>query len=255
MSDAGAEALKHVEWAELIEHALTAPGSLGRTYSRFHDYSFGNMVLLLMQGVNEPVAGLRRWNDMGRRVIKGSRAKTIMVPLKGKVEDERGDQHMVLRGFKFAKCLFGLSQTEGEPVPEVEPAEWSRARALGALAIREVGFESTDGNTQGYSQERNIAINPVAAYPMKTTLHEISHVLAGHTAAGSGYAEHRGVAEFVAEGSAYLCMNELGLQDEMDAAESRAYIQHWLRDERPEDKHIRQVFSVTDQILKAGRTA
>jgi len=39
------------------------------------------------------------------------------------------------------------------------------------------------------------------------------------------------------------------------ATHSRGYIQGWLKDERPPDKAIREVFSATDQILKAGRLA
>jgi hypothetical protein len=40
---------------------------------------------------------------------------------------------------------------------------------------------------------------------------------------------------------------------EEQASESRAYIQGWIRDERPGDAAIRQVFGATDQILRAGR--
>ncbi len=39
----------------------------------------------------------------------------------------------------------------------------------------------------------------------------------------------------------------------MDVLRNRGFIQDWLKDERPPDKAIRQVFAVTDQILKAGR--
>jgi len=50
-------------------------------------------------------------------------------------------------------------------------------------------------------------------------------------------------------------MHELDLLDDDQAAESRGYIQHWLKAEHPPDKAIQQVFTATDRILKAGRGA
>jgi hypothetical protein len=47
--------------------------------------------------------------------------------------------------------------------------------------------------------------------------------------------------------------NELVLLGEDQASESRAYLQDWLQGERPGDVAIRQVFSATDKILRAGR--
>ena len=61
--------------------------------------------------------------------------------------------------------------------------------------------------------------------------------------------------EFQAEATAYLTLNELEQLDEETVSRSRAYVQDWLRGERPPDKAIRQVFGVVDAILKAGRVA
>ena len=69
------------------------------------------------------------------------------------------------------------------------------------------------------------------------------------------YSTHQGIFEFQAEATAYLTMNELEQLDEVTATHSRGYIQDWLKDERPPDKAIRDVFSATDAILKAGRLA
>ena len=56
------------------------------------------------------------------------------------------------------------------------------------------------------------------------------------------------------EATAYLTMNELGELTEERGSESRAYIQGWVRNERPADLAIRQVFiKATDTILAAGR--
>jgi antirestriction protein ArdC len=79
----------------------------------------------------------------------------------------------------------------------------------------------------------------------------------GHTSGEqlAEYRTHRGIKEFEAEATAYLCANELEQLDAMDASESRAYIQGWLRGERPDDQSIKRVFAATTKILKAGRIA
>lgn len=66
------------------------------------------------------------------------------------------------------------------------------------------------------------------------------------------YHHHRGLMEFQAESTAYLTMNELDAIDQFDAPESRAYIRGWLKDQEPEDAAIKQVFTATDRIIKAG---
>ncbi len=40
-----------IDWAKIIETALTAPGNVGNVYSRFYEYSFLNQMFLRMQGV------------------------------------------------------------------------------------------------------------------------------------------------------------------------------------------------------------
>lgn len=247
-----------IQMSDLLEQALTIPGSLGSTYNRFYQYSPANYSLIHWQMIlkgrsPEPVATFKRFQDMGRQVVKGSKAMSILRPIMVKREDEKGEEHAFTR-FKMVKCLFSLSDTEGEPLPEVEPRDWSKERALGVLGLREVPFRHLDGNTQGYSQGNDIAINPVAAYPFKTWLHEAGHIVLGHTT-GEGLAEyrsHRGIKEFQAEGTAYLCANELEVTDSFDASESRAYIQDWLQGERPPERAVQQVFSATTKILKAG---
>lgn len=244
-----------LDWPELMNEALTVPGSLGSTYSRFYAYSFTNCLLLYMQGVREPVNTYNRWQDMGRQVNKGAKAKVIVRPVMGKEKLDDGTEEVRLRGFKPIRCLFTVSDTTGEELPPVEPRTWDKEKALAALAIRQVAFEELDGNTAGYSTGRDFAINPVAPYPLKTTFHELAHIVLGHTAEDQQqeYVWHRGTKEFQAESTAYLVMHELDLQEHLDASESRAYIQHWMNFERPADGDIKPVFSAVDAILKAGR--
>ena len=88
-----------------------------------------------------------------------------------------------------------------------------------------------DGNIQGHSRGRTLAINPLAALKHKTRFHELAHIVLGHTD-GRLIADTekptRAIAEVEAEGAAYLLCAILGLPG-LD--EARGYIQHWLASE------------------------
>jgi hypothetical protein len=251
-------------WDKLLEEALTAPGNLTGVYDRFHDYSITNMMLFLMQGIREPVASFSRWKSLGRHVLQGARAKEVIVPLLVKEPapedeplEEKRERVARLIGFKVVRAVFALSDTAGAELPPIQLPGWDTQTALDKLSVRQVPFESTNGNVQGYSQGVEIAINPVAVHPEKTLMHELGHVVLGHTLphAFDDYQAHRGMKEFQAEATSYLVLNELGRLDDEAAAHSRGYIKHWLKDQTPPDTAIRQVFTAADRILKAGRLA
>ncbi len=244
-----------IDWQKLIEEALTVPGSLGQTYSKFYNYSFLNQMYLRLQGVREPVATYQRWQEIGRQVVKGAKAKEIIRPIFAKPEPENKDKEPTPIGFKSVKCIFTLSETEGPELPPIALPEWDEETALAKLHVRRVRFDLLNGNIQGFSQGRDIGINPIAANPRKTLVHELGHIVLGHTVRDKTpeIAQHLGIREFEAESTAYLTLNELGQLDEQTATVSRGYIRHWLDDEHPPDSSIRRVFSATDTILKAGR--
>jgi hypothetical protein len=248
---------REIDWSRLIEVALDAPGSVGNVYNRFYEYSFLNQMLLRMQGVNEPVATYKRWQSIGRQVLRGSKAYAIIRPIVIQKKNETGEVEDKMLRFKLANALFTVSQTEGDELPPVQVPGWDLDTALTSLDIKRAPYELLDGNVQGYSYGREFAVNPVAVDPMHTTLHEIGHIVLGHTVPDAKpqieYVTHRGVKEFQAEATAYLTLNELELLTPAAASHSRGYIQGWLHDDRPEDAAIRQVFAATDTILRAGR--
>ncbi len=255
MSNERPQEQRTIDWSEVIETALTAPGNMGNTYDRFYNYSYLNQIYLRIQGIQEPVATLKRWNAIGRTVLKGSKAKEIIRPLivEQKQEDDTVESRLI--GFKVVRCIFTLSDTEGAELPTSQLPEWYANNALQQLHIRQVTFNELNPNIQGYSRGKDVAINPVAVNPTKTLIHEIAHIVLGHTVpeAFKEYVTHRGLKEFEAEATAYLTMNELGQLDEQTATVSRGYIQNWLDSQRPPDHSIRRVFSATNVILKAGR--
>jgi hypothetical protein len=164
-----------------------------------------------------------------------------------------------LRALSIKARWFVLTQTEGEDLqPQVIP-DWDAKRALVALAIDQIPFDSTDGNCQGFARNRQIAINPIAQLPHKTLFHELAHVVIGHTSeADFSDTEKapRNLREVEAESVALLCCEALSLEG---AAYARGYIQNWLHQGVSFDanaipeKSAQKIFSAADQILRAGR--
>lgn len=254
--------------------ALTVPGRLSNCYNKFHRYSFLNMVLVFLQtGKLEPMATFNRWKTLGRTIISGpGSALFVNHPKFAPVTDRatglpikkaNGKIEMKVVGFYPKATVFQLFQTDGPELEMPETPEWDKEQAMEHLDITEVTFRKGDGNTQGYSHEREFALNPVAESPFKTMMHEWAHILLGHTAADYQYAAHQGVAEFQAEAVALLVCRELDVEG-FDEANSRGYIQHWLDGDSSEyvnehgelavnDHVVREIFSATDKILLAGR--
>lgn len=269
----------------LLLQMLDMPGSMSKAFNRFHKYSMMNMFLVYLQtGKAEPMGSFNRWKSLKRNVIKGSKALFVNHPKFAPVKDDagnvvmnaKGKPEMKVVGFQLRPTVFQMWQTDGDELKLPEIPEWNLDQALEVLAIQQVPFTESDGNVGGYSftdkdGQHKLAINPVnpGHSPMATVFHEIAHVVLGHTKpeftkAGLYQGDHRGVAEFQAEATAYLLMHELELPFAAD--ESRGYVQGWLKGresdwmswddgnlELVQDKVIRQILKAADDILVAGR--
>src|SRR5437899_9904124 len=69
--------------------------------SRFHAYSFGNIMLTGLQrpGATQ-VAGYKAWQGMGRQVRKGERGISILAPMVRKVDRDDNEPDRVVTGFR-----------------------------------------------------------------------------------------------------------------------------------------------------------
>jgi antirestriction protein ArdC len=91
--------------------------------------------------------------------------------------------------------------------------------------------------------------------PHKTLMHEVAHVVLGHTAELREQMDDHdrtpvNIREVEAEAVALICCESLGL----GGAEScRGYIQHWLRGEPIPEKSAQRIFKAADAVLRAGR--
>lgn len=207
--------------------------------SKFHRYSFGNVLLIASQRPDAThVAGFKAWQrNFNRSVCKGEKAIRILAPIVVKKTDPAtGDVRRAVVGFRQA-CVFDLSQTAGEPLPEPPPcvphdgddlakhlpALEAHARELGYLVLRYV----PEGGALGFCDPigMRIVISPElsANAQVSTLVHELAH------AEGLSYKDYsRGECEVIVECVTAIVLGSLGF----DAASfSVPYIAGWAQDD------------------------
>src|SRR6266446_241270 len=90
-----------------------------RARGAFHDYSFNNTLLIVSQRPDATqVAGYKTWQKLGRQVRKGEHGIRILAPCVVKRETDSGEETRSM--FFRTVSVFDVSQTDGEPLPELE---------------------------------------------------------------------------------------------------------------------------------------
>lgn len=179
-----------------------------KTMSKFHHYSFNNTLLIAMQKPDATlVAGYQAWQKKFKRQVKrGEKGIQIIapVPVRQKEEVEKFDpetNELILRSdgqpeteeversiprFRLT-TVFDLSQTEGEPLSQMETPE-----LMGSVenfqnfmqAIKEVSpvpirFDEIESGAKGYysNTDKEIVIQSrlSESQTMKTAVHETAH--------------------------------------------------------------------------------
>ncbi len=222
--------------------------------SRFHDYSFNNLVLIYAQRPDATlVAGYGAWQAMGRQVEKGERGIRIIAPVMrrprgegpedvvsapetGSVEVEAG--RPVLAGYRVA-YVWDVSQTSGAELPTQPMPALLQGQAPEGLwealaeVVTERGFdleraqlEMGNGWTDYGSRQVRVRSDVDDAQAVKTLAHEAAHVLL-HGPGDFGGANTRvcrGRQEVEAESVAYLIAASHGLDT---ASYSFPYVTGW----------------------------
>jgi len=163
-------------------------------------------------------------------------------------------------GFKPVS-VFDVSQTEGEPLPDLDhdakageanPEEMARKVKDVAeefdIDLEFVEEEEWNKSAKGYAKD-NIAktLKRDLAATVKTAIHEIAHILAGHTENTTilETEEKRSDREVIAESVAYIVGKKVGL----DVSGSKFYLAAWEGDEEKYKKNMQKISRVSKQIL------
>jgi hypothetical protein len=162
--------------------------------SRFHHYSFGNVMEIARQMPTAThVAGFFAWKQLGRFVKAGSKGIRILAPIVGvrrKTDEEaaRTDpaypNKPVLVGFRSA-YVFDISQTDGIDLPEMREISGDPGENLDRLAafVRsrgiQLGYSDDLKGALGMSYGGRIAIlhGQTKAEEFSTLVHETAHEL------------------------------------------------------------------------------
>jgi hypothetical protein len=161
--------------------------------SRFHSYSFGNILEIARQKSDATrVAGFWKWKELGRSVKKGEKGIRILAPIVGikrkkdaeikASSDPAAINKPVLVGFRTA-YVFDVSQTEGAELPELQEVSGDVGENYDRLVsfIERQGIELvfTDkiAPALGMSYGGRIAILPgqSKAETFATLVHELAH--------------------------------------------------------------------------------
>jgi antirestriction protein ArdC len=194
--------------------------------SRFHNYSFGNILEIARQKPDATrVAGFWKWKELGRNVKKGEKGIRILAPIIGvrRKKDEEAEKDItkqntaVLVGFRSA-YVFDVSQTEGAELPELREISGdvgeNRDRLISFIEQRgiELVFSERIAPALGMSYGGRIAILPgqSKAEEFSTLVHELAHEMLHK--AERRTATTKVVRETEAEAIAFIIGKAVGLE-------------------------------------------
>ncbi|SHK95922.1 ArdC family protein [Alicyclobacillus tolerans] len=203
-----------------------------RFQAQFHSYSFQNTLLILFQCPNaRHVAGYQAWKKLGRHVRKGEKGITIIAPMLVKEKDDETEEFgkTVLKGFRGA-TVFDISQTEGEPLPEIPIhrlqgawENWSTIRTACPFPIDEKDdLEGANGCFHVATQRISLLESLEGRHKAKTLIHEWAHGLL-HVPSEEKVVNTK-IRELEAESVAFVVADALGLDT---SSYSFGYIAHW----------------------------
>lgn len=227
-----------------------------KVMSKFHSYSFGNIMLILMQKPDASyVAGFNAWKNNFKRFVKrGEKGIQILAPSKYRVKEEKekidentgkpildGDGKPITEIVEVEKVsfiithVFDVSQTDGEPLPQLVTLLDNKVNDYDKLLNSIISaspfpvyFEEMSG-MNGYCspKQRKIAIKEgmPEAQTIKTLIHEITHAdLHTPDITAALETKDRQTKEVEAESVACIVCDYLGI-DSSDY--SFGYIANW----------------------------
>jgi hypothetical protein len=215
--------------SEALTNYLTA-------MSRFHNYSFGNVLEISRQMPTATrVAGFWTWKNLGRSVRSGQKGIRILAPIVGvrRKKDAEANKDLTkqneraLLGFRNA-YVFDISQTDGVELPNLHEVSGDPGENIDRLAafVKSKGiqlvYNANIAPALGMSYGGRIAILPglSKAETFSTLVHETAHELLHRSERRT--ATTKTVRETEAEAVAFVVGKAVGLVNE-DA--SASYIQ------------------------------
>jgi len=271
-SDDALQELAHTLQQGKSEQLLEYLGML----SRFHHYSFCNLILIYTQFPEAThVAGYGRWRELNRFVRKGEKGIAILAPLTRKRFHKDAEREGIdppcaasessndsdtrdtttpklLYGFRIV-YVFDVSQTEGQELPDFASLGGDPGLHVPHIesVIRDRGIElvfenQLPGNANGMSQGGKITIldSLPAAQRFSTMVHELAHEMLHWKDPERQLS--KALVETEAEAVAYVVCRAVGLDCSTRASD---YIQLWSGDSRILLQSLEKIRTVASTIL------
>jgi hypothetical protein len=253
------------------------------TMSKFHDYSIGNQILIMLQKPEATrVAGFNTWKDLGRWVKKGEKGIAILAPVmppRSKATCPGCGAEVSRKARYCPECghglettseidmeqpryfrvvhVFDLSQTEGEELPEFEVPvltgeanEELFADLLSHMKRRGISVEfdsrpNMDPGIKGFYSHTGIWVRPEEprAQQLKTLLHEIAHYYSEGV-----FHIPRADAETIAESAAFVVGTHFGFDT---GVRSFPYVALWAKDKKVLENNLGAIRKVSATIIEA----
>jgi len=234
------------------------------TMSKFHDYSIGNLILIMVQKPEASrVAGFKTWKDLGRWVKKGEKGIAILAPCmppKGQKNEPKEDEEEEINVspiyFKVVH-VFDVSQTDGELLPEFEVPSltgeaneelFERIMVVTRGQGLDVNFDSRphqDPAIKGTYSGKSIWVRPeeTRAQQLKTLLHEVAHYYSENV-----FRIPRRDAETIAESVAFTVGVHFGFDS---GVRSFSYVALWAEDKKVLEANLAAIRKVSTKMFDA----
>ncbi len=231
--------------------------------SRFHQYSFGNCMLIALQRPDAThVSGFRRWKQLGRYVKKGEKGILILAPIVRRqkaeaqdtveADDEVSEKTAPVCGFR-AVHVFDVTQTEGAELPQFSRIEGDPGEKVQKLeaVVRGHGIElvydqhlgGADGRSEGGKIVLREGLSPAEQFAVLA--HELGHELLHRTERRKETT--RKVRELEAEAVAFVVSKAAGLDGICRSAD---YIQLYAGDKQLLMESLDHIQRVASSIIE-----
>ena len=252
------------ELTEKLEQGVSEIFTSGRyaeylsAMSKFHTYSFGNVMLILMQNpAASHVAGFHTWKkDFGRNVKAHESGLKILAPCPYRrfIEQDKLDkdgtpvldaageplrERTLVQYMRFRiVTVFDISQTEGKELPSIGVSELNGdiahfeelANAITSVSPVPILYEAPHGAAKGCFNHvtEEILVRPSMSQKqtLKTMLHEISHATLHRRKKNEPPYKDQHTREVEAESVAYVVCQHFGI-DTSDY--SFGYVAGWSK--------------------------
>ena len=191
--------------------------------AKFRHYSFGNIMLIATQRPDAThVAGFNAWKRLNRFVKKGEKGIVIIAPMPfrrdAEAEPESRAEQTLPPGIGFkAAYVFDVTQTDGEPLPELSEVSGDpglhleQLKALVTARGISLDYSHDLGTADGRSRNGRIELRPgmAPAHEFEVLVHELAHEALHH----NGDRSPKSVQELEAEAVAFIVCEAVGLEN------------------------------------------